>query len=60
MARCSACGGTGKRLIKTPAGLVTVETGEPCQICQGSGTEHCCEGERCQPESQSGNAAGES
>ena len=52
MARCRPCGGTGKLafLTVTPTGLIGVVGDAPCPVCGGSGWEHCCEGDRAQPE----------
>jgi len=55
MARCQVCGGNG--IVVQPAWLVPRGGGPglkiprmmPCPACGGSAYEHCCEGDRAQP-----------
>jgi hypothetical protein len=47
MARCQACQGLGFRYAQAFGPHQVL--GQPCQVCGGSGWEHCCEGDREQP-----------
>jgi hypothetical protein len=57
MDKCQACHGTGK---------LTGRIGEaehvypllPCDVCGGCSWEHCCDGDRAQPEPQKADGDG--
>lgn len=55
MARCRPCQGTGKAplvvVVYDGRRQVIAWSGWPCDACDGSGWEHCCEGDCAQPES---------